>query len=134
MRFTARALGILIVVAGAIQIVLGVLFWTGYADALVPVHILVGIILVLALWTLAGLAAYAGVNIGLVLLAIVWGIIVPILGLTQTRLLPGSTHWVIQVLHLIVGLTAIALGQILAARIRQLVRTEPAKESMGITP
>jgi hypothetical protein len=78
---------------------------------------LLGIALVLALWTLAVLAAIARVNLALVVLAALWGFVVPILGLTQTRLLPGAAHWVIQVLHLLVGITAIALAQILARQI-----------------
>lgn len=121
MRGAARALGILVGLTGLIQIVLGLLFWTGHADALVKVHIAIGLILVFSLWGLAGLAARAGVTPGLVWLAAIWGLIVPVLGLTQTRLLPGGTHWVIQVLHLLVGLAAIGLGQILAARIREVL-------------
>ncbi|MCI0393547.1 MAG: hypothetical protein L0332_31695 [Chloroflexi bacterium] len=109
-------------ITGAIQIVLGLLFWTGNALNLIPLHILSGLVLVLSLWVLAILAALAGVNRGFVALAIVWGFIVPILGLTQTQLLPGPAHWVIEVLHLIVGLAAIGMGQGLARRIKQ-VRT-----------
>jgi hypothetical protein len=69
-----------------------------------------GFVLVIALWIMAGLAARAGVNPGLVALAIVWGLIVPVLGMTQVRLLPGDWHWVIQVAHLLVGLVAMGLG------------------------
>lgn len=117
MKATATALRIFVGLDGVILIILGLLFWTGNAGALVPVHMLLGIALVLALWLLAGLAAIAGVNLGLVALAFVWGIIVPILGLTQERLLPNGAHWIIQVLHLLVGITAIALAQVLALRI-----------------
>jgi len=99
-----------------------VLFWTGNALMLLPVHMLAGIVLVLSLWTLAILATLSGVHRGFVALAIVWGLIVPILGLTQTRLLPGSLHWVIQVLHLLVGLAAMGLGYGLATRIKQVQR------------
>jgi hypothetical protein len=104
-----------------ILIVLGLLFWTGNADALIPVHMLLGIALVIALWALAALAAAAGVNLGLVALAFVWGAIVPVLGLKQTTLLVGSAHWIIQVLHLLVGLTAIALAQVVAQRTRRIL-------------
>lgn len=123
MKTTATVLQILVRIVGAIMIVLGVLFWTGNADALIPVHMLLGITLVLALWTLAVLAAIAGVNMSLVTLALVWGLIVPILGLTQTRLLPGSAHWVIQVIHLLVGLGAIGQADTLARRIKSRQRT-----------
>jgi hypothetical protein len=44
--------------------------------------------------------------------------VLPILGVTQGRLLPGSWHWLIQVLHLLVGLAAIGLATDLATRIK----------------
>jgi hypothetical protein len=108
---------ILLRVTGLVQIVLGLLFWTGNARGLIPLHMLVGFLLVLSLWTLAALAARAGGQPGLVALAAVWGLVVPVLGLTQARLLPGSAHWLIQVLHLLVGLAAIGQGEALAGRI-----------------
>lgn len=42
------------------------------------------------------------------------------LGMSQTRLLPGDAHWVIRVLHLLVGIVAMSLGQGLASRIKQI--------------
>ncbi len=42
---------------------------------------------------------------------------VPILGLTQTQLLPGQSHWVIEVVHLLVGLGAIGLAEWMAAAV-----------------
>ncbi len=117
MKTAATAFRIFVGLDGVVLIGLGLLFWTGNADPLIPVHMLLGIALVLALWVLAVLAAVAGVNLGLVALAFVWGLVVPALGLTQTRLLPNGAHWIIQVLHLLVGITAIALAQVLAMRI-----------------
>ena len=118
MKIATTVFQMLVRLSGLILISLGVLFWTGHALTLIPVHMLVGFVLVLSLWTLAVLAARAGVHAGLVALAIVWGLIVPILGLTQQRLLPGDAHWVIQILHLLVGLGAIGQAEGLAARIK----------------
>jgi hypothetical protein len=59
------------------------------------------------------------VNVGLVAVALIWGLIVPILGVTQTRLLPGPAHWLIQTLHLLVGLVAIGLAGRLVSAIRR---------------
>jgi hypothetical protein len=118
MKIATTVLQMLVRLAGLTLIVLGVLFWTGHALTLIPVHMLVGFVLVLSLWALAVLAARAGVHPALVALAIVWGVIVPILGLTQERLLPGDAHWVIQVLHLLVGLGAIGQAEGLATRIK----------------
>jgi hypothetical protein len=106
-------------VTGAVQIVTGLLFWTGNALALLPVHLLSGVGLVLALWALAVLAARAGVGGGRAALAGLWGALVVGLGLTQSQLLPGDAHWVVQVLHLLVGLVAMGLAQDLATRTRR---------------
>jgi hypothetical protein len=118
-RTTATVAQMLLRFAGLIALILGILFWTNNARTLVPIHMLLGIIIVLALWTLAFLAARAGVSIGLVALAFVWGVIVVVLGMTQTSLLPGSLHWIVQVIHLLVGLGAMGQGETLAARIKR---------------
>lgn len=97
-------------ITGLLQIVLGLLFWTRNALALVPVHMLSGTILVLALWFLAFQVISTGANPGLGYLSILWGLATVALGMTQTQLLPGAYHWVIQVLHLLVGIGAMGLA------------------------
>jgi hypothetical protein len=124
MKTAITTLQMLIRITGLIQIVLGVLFWAGYASNLISVHMIVGLVLVLSLWVLAILAWRAGVQLGFVALAIVWGLIVLILGVTQTGLLPGAVHWVIQVIHLLVGLAAMGLGEQLVTMSKQ--KQEPA--------
>lgn len=112
-----------------VQIVLGVLFWTDNATGLIDLHQLSGIILVLALETIVVAAARAGVDRRMVWLAGVWGVVVVVLGLSQDSLLVGSAHWVIEVLHLLVGLGAIGLAEVLATRVQRQsgseVRTQP---------
>jgi len=119
MRRATTTAQMLVRATGVVQLLLGGLFWTGNALDLVPLHQTIGFLLVFGLWTLAALAARAGVRPPLVALAAVWGLIVPILGLTQTRLLVGSAHWLIEVLHLLVGLGAIGQAEALAARIKE---------------
>ena len=128
MRTATTIIQMLIRLLGLIMLVLGLLFWTGNALALIPVHMLLGIALVLLLWVQAALAARAGAGAGLVALAAVWGLVVVALGMTQTRLLPGDFHWVIRVLHLLVGLAAIGLAERLAGKIKgtQLPATQAA--------
>jgi hypothetical protein len=104
---------------GVLLIVLGVTFWTGNALQLIPVHIFLGIVLVLSLWILAAIAGASGVQMRWVILAVAWGLILPVLGLTQDRLLVGGWHWTIQVLHLLVGLGAMGQGEGLAMRMRR---------------
>ena len=119
MRVTATVLQMIVRVCGVIQIVLGLLFWSNNARALVPIHMLLGTLLVVSLIALAVVAAMAGVNLGFVIFAILWGLLTLVLGLTQTQLLPGTSHWIIQVLHLLIGLGAIAQGENLGRRIKQ---------------
>ena len=111
-----KVLQMVIRVDGVVMLILGLLFWSGNALTLIPVHMWLGFLLVLSLWAQALLAARNGVQPVLAVVAIVWGLIVVILGMTQTTLLPGPSHWVIQVLHLLVGVGAIGLGETLARR------------------
>jgi len=103
-----------------LALILGILFWTGNATSLVLVHMGLGILAVLSLWTLGAAIASTKGGIGLAIGAFVWGLIVAALGLTQGTLLAGSTHWVIQVLHLLVGLAAIGLGEMIAGRYKRV--------------
>jgi hypothetical protein len=119
MRTAALVLQMLVRLCGLVLIVLGILFWTGNAGTLIPVHMLLGLVLVISLWALAFLAARAGAPIAQVVVAIVWGLVVPALGVTQDMLLTGDAHWVIQVLHLLVGLAAIGMAEGLGRRIKQ---------------
>src|SRR5262249_7218079 len=115
-----------------ILIVLGLLFWTGNATTLIPLHMLLGVTLVLLLWTLAILGVIARVNPGLIAMVFVWSLIVPILGVTQTQLLPGPAHWLIRLLHLLVGLVAIVLADTLAKAIKRRYETKRATAAGGV--
>src|SRR5712691_13417683 len=112
--------------SGLLLILLGLAIWTGRADGIIPVHEFLGFVLVLSLWTLAFFGARAGVPRGIVIAAVAWGLIAPILGLTQANLLTSNWHWVIQVLHLLVGLAAIGTGEGLVQRMHRIGST-PAK-------
>src|SRR2546425_10962525 len=92
--------------SGALLILLGLAIWTGRADAIVPVHEFLGFVLVLSLWTLSFLAARAGVQRGIVVAGFAGGLIAPVLGLPQAKLLTNNWHWVIQILPPLVGLAA----------------------------
>lgn len=108
----------LVRIIGTIQIIAGIVFWTGNAEALVPMHIILGTILTLVLFVLAFLAYRAKVSSGLVLVAVLWGIGLPLWGMAQDNIFPGAYHWITQVLHLLCGLGAMGLAEILAVKIR----------------
>jgi hypothetical protein len=108
---------------GLLLIVLGILIWTGNA-AVTGAHMALGLLFVLALLYLSVLGARARVGMGLVIRAVIWAIVVLIFGMMQTQLWPGSPHVFVRVLHLVIGLVAISIGELLAGRIR-------AKETAG---
>ena len=117
-RITIMVLRISVVAA----LILGILFWTHTADNLTGIHILLGILVTLSLWILGVMIGITkGGNWGLGAGAIVLGLLVLSLGLTQRSLLVGSPlHWIIQVLHLLLGLTAMGLGEMIAGRYKRL--------------
>jgi hypothetical protein len=116
----------LIRVLAVVQLTLGVLFWTGNAYSLINLHMLAGIALVLALWVQAAVAARAGIGFGLPVVAFGWGILVVALGVTQDSLLPGDLHWLIKVVHLLVGVGAVGQAESLAARTLRRLRPSAA--------
>jgi hypothetical protein len=107
-------------VSGVLLILMGIAIWTGRADQVIPVHELLGFVLVLSLWTLSYFAARGGVPMRWVVLAVAWGLVAPILGLTQQNLVTGDWHWTIQIVHLLIGVGAIGQGENLAGRMRRL--------------
>ncbi len=114
---------IILRVCWVIAILLGITFWLNLPDdMLIPVHIALGIVIVLMLWILGLVSATTkGGSIGLGVGAIVWGLLVLILGLTQARILVNpSVHWIVQILHLLLGIGAISIGQLIAVRYERI--------------
>ncbi|MBO0745817.1 MAG: hypothetical protein J2P43_12415 [Candidatus Dormibacteraeota bacterium] len=118
MRGTARGLAIAVGCLGVVQVSLGIAFWTGNADALIPIHMALGTALVLCLWALAGLGVAARIPAVLVLAGFVWGALTVIYGMTQELVLAGSLHWIAQVLHLTVGVVAVLIAVLIARSIQ----------------
>ena len=105
------------------NLITGILFWTGNADPLQIVHIIVGILAVISLWTLCIMQGLRGGSFGLALATFVVGFLLALVGLFQKNWLPEATsanHWIIQVIHLILGLAALGLGERVAGRYRRL--------------
>jgi hypothetical protein len=78
---------------------------------------MLGLLLVALLWTMAILAGLSRLPAPFVGVALLWGAVVVWLGLNQASLLPGDLHWLIQVLHLAVGVALIGQVEMLAGRI-----------------
>jgi hypothetical protein len=118
---TALVLQMTIRLLAVVQLIVGLLFWTGNALAFIPVHMLLGVLLVLCLWIVAVLAWRAGAPLGMAAGAVVWGLLTVWLGLNQFELLPGDLHWLVRVLHLLMGVGAVGLAEALGVRIKRRV-------------
>jgi hypothetical protein len=120
MQMTLTIAQMLVRITGVLLLILGLLVWAGDAPrTLVPVHILLGVLMVLALWLLAAVASQAGVPLGMAAGAALIGLIALILGLTQNSLVPGDAHWVIDVLHVLIGIAAVGSGEMIGGRLRR---------------
>src|SRR6476659_3407111 len=111
----SRILLVFMRAAIAVQVILGIGFWTGDWVNLVNVHMAIGSLFVVALWVIAGIAAAHGRPGRLVAFGFVWGVVVLALGMTQQGILVGSLHWIIRVLHLAVGIAAMPIAERLVA-------------------
>jgi hypothetical protein len=131
MRATATICIWIVRVAGTLQLLLGALFWTGHAYSFLPLHIISGVVIVLTLWTVAVLALVARTRRGLALFGLLWGVALPAFGMQQAAILAGPMHWIIRVLHLLMGLAAMALagmlGQAILAAVPGRVRGSARK-------
>jgi hypothetical protein len=110
-----------------LAVILGILLWTGNFDAIRPIHMLVGIIVVLSLWVI-GLAQgfQKGGSFGLAAATFVVGLALVIVGLYQDQWVLGSFHWIIQVIHLLLGLSTVGLGETISGRTRRRARETSA--------
>ena len=105
-------------VAGILALLLGLALWGGRLYGLINLHMALGVVVVLGLWGLAVLSLRRRGSSRLAIGAAVWGLTTLALGPSQTGLLVGDLHWLVQVAHLLLGLGAIALGAVLAKALR----------------
>ena len=106
MRLT-KPLVILLRILGPALVIMGIAFWTGHWAGLIPMHRMLGVVFVLTLWAIAIAAlVYGNPQRRLATFAIIWGVVIVALGMTQQRILIGEHHWIVRLLHLIVAMAA----------------------------
>ncbi|HEU4569648.1 MAG TPA: hypothetical protein VFS07_03670 [Gemmatimonadales bacterium] len=105
------------------QVVLGLLFWTGRALDLTHVHMGVGLLFVITYLYMVSTARLGPRGLTL---AVLLGVVLPVFGMLHTRLLVGPWHWTIQVLHLLLGIAAMAVVDRTARRLRGAAAPAPA--------
>lgn len=105
-----------------VNLVTGIIFWTGNADSLQLLHIILGLLAVLSLFTIGIAQGLRGGSFGLALATFVVGFLLAFVGLFQKNWLPepNANHWIIQVIHLVLGLAAIGLGEMIGGQYRRM--------------
>ena len=119
MRVAAVVIQNAVRVLGLILLLLGFLFWSGHSLRFVPVHMRIGEVLIGLLWILAGIGLRKGVPPGLVLGGMFYGVIVLAFAFRMGSFLPGEAHEIIRVVHLLLGLGAIGMVEMIGGRIKR---------------
>jgi hypothetical protein len=122
----ARIAGMALRLFFLINLVLGLYFWISGNNTLVGLHMLIGILFVVSLWTFSAIVGLQTGSIELVVGSFVLGLLIAILGLTQTNILVGSGHWLVQVVHLLLAIVAIGFAEVYGARARRQINTQTA--------
>ena len=122
-------------VAVLLALLLGLMFWgqPGLPDqnpGLKGIHMLLGIIVVLSLWTIGlALSRVKGGSIGLAIGTFVIGLAVLVVGLWQEtwkiNASQGSVE-LINTLHLLLGLIAIGFGEMVVGRVKRAAKAATA--------
>ncbi|HEU5367321.1 MAG TPA: hypothetical protein VFU69_02610 [Ktedonobacterales bacterium] len=111
-----------------LAVILGILFWLNVltpAGTILEVHQTLGILVVLTLWIIGVMTLLRG-HLVWGIVALVWGALVLYVGTQQETLLPGSSHWVIEVVHLLLGLGAAGVGESCARRFKRSLKAAKA--------
>lgn len=130
---TARILQIIVGIAGLCALVAGLFIWIADLD-LIDIHMLFGLLVILGLLAMSIIAlTVRGLRIwGLV--GIVYAFVTLIFSGLQSTMLIGDAHWLIQMLHLLLGISAIILTGVVGARYRDLKRgaAQPVTEAQTL--
>ncbi|HEX2228000.1 MAG TPA: hypothetical protein VHM64_12745 [Candidatus Binatia bacterium] len=115
-----RIASAVLTVAGLLALISGILFWTGTAVNFIALHMLLGFLTVGTLWVIGLAQAFAQHGSWVIAAcALIVGAFMIILGMMQSSLLPGEYHWIIQTIHLALGILTIGAGHMAAARYRK---------------
>jgi hypothetical protein len=115
-----RIASVVLSFAGLLALILGLLVWVNLGSNLIQMHMLLGLLAVGALWVIGiGQAVSTGGSWLMAAMALVVGAAMIVIGLTQSGLMLGTFHWVIRVLHLVLGLLVIGIGHMGTARYRK---------------
>ncbi len=115
-----RTASVVLSLAGLLALILGLLLWTGAALNLLSMHMLVGLLAVGALCVIGIAQAFANRGSWVIAIsALTVGALTLVIGMIQATLMVGELHWVVQVVHVVLGILTIGVGHIGVARYRK---------------
>lgn len=103
--------------AGLLALILGLLIGRLSYDWVPRTHVMLGLLVLIALFVIAIYGFFAGLPVMLPLVALVWIAVTLYVAVQQIHLLTGDTHWIVQVVHALLGIGAIGLAEAIGARI-----------------
>lgn len=121
MRQLVLILQMIIRILWVANLVLGILFWTGNASGLVMLHETLGLVIAVCLLILSVLAMGRARAFGLGAAGVIVAVLLPVVGMGQVDVLAGSTHFVVEIVHVLVAVAAIALAEMLGLRCRRVL-------------
>jgi len=112
----------------------GWLYWIANSTSFIFTHMVLGIAFALLLLVLSLIQLLTGRMRLLGASGILYTLILTALGFTQTSLLVGPMHWLIQTAHVVIGFGALVLVQVISvrdARFRRSAATQSVPRAMA---
>lgn len=107
--------------SGLVALVLGLVFWFAQID-LITVHMAFGLLVALSLLVLSivMLSIRGGRILGVI--GVFYALIVPMFGELQLDLYISGASWLVPTVHMLIGIGAVALAQVMFTRYTRLKR------------
>ena len=103
-----------------IQLIGGILIWTGNGASWSMGHMGLGLLFAVLVVAFAAMGKAAGAPKSLTWVAILWALVTIIVGMTQQRVMVGASHWLIQIVHLGLGMGMAAQAERTAKAVKAL--------------
>ena len=109
----------LVRVTGVLVLILGLLIWAENMTALIQLHMGLGLLMVLSMWVFAAASVSAGASVGTAVGVALLGLVMLLFGGAQDNVLPepNPAHAIIKIVHLLIGLAAMAVAELVGGRI-----------------
>jgi hypothetical protein len=104
-------------IGGILALVLGLMIGRVSFGGLVRAHMVLGLVVVVALALIAVCGFLARIPAVLAIVGLAWAGGTLYLGVAQNNFMPGDAHWVIEVVHALLGIGAIGLADAIGGKV-----------------